>query len=53
MQLQTTAAERRQSTNDYIEYMRKRQAQFDREANVVGFVLAFVGLSLISIMPFA
>lgn len=53
MQAQTTAAERRQATNEYIEYMRKRQAQFDREAIVFGFALAFVGLSLIATMLFA
>ena len=50
---QTTAAARRQSTNDYIEYMRKRQAQFAIEATVFGFALALVGLSLIQIMLFA
>ena len=53
MKVQTTAAERRQAKTEYIEYMRKRQEQFDREAIVFGFALAFVGLSLISIMLFA
>lgn len=50
MQLQTTQAERYQATQDYIAYMRKRQQQFDREATVVGVILAVTGFAMLALM---